>query len=263
MKFSEELITPEIAKQLLEGNEGNRVLRCATVEFLRLAILRGEWKLSHQGIAIANDGRLIDGQHRLTAIVEANVAVLMMVARDVPPETFQVVDRGVRRTLADVAREDRILIEIASLIAQLHNNRTPRGMTDGNVLAALEAFRPEITSVRLAVPRASKRASAPIRVAASFRICLGTPADYVLSLLDQFVGLKEAMPPVAMALLRQIDKGSVSARNDKWDLLARALIMFDPKKRSITKMQVNDVTTVLEVAADLVKARLTAAKVLS
>jgi hypothetical protein len=80
-----ETITPERARALL-GSNGNRPLRKTRVLAFVEVLKRGHWRLSHQGIAIAADGRVLDGQHRLAAIAEADVTVQMCVTYDVPPE---------------------------------------------------------------------------------------------------------------------------------------------------------------------------------
>src|ERR1041384_1802394 len=50
----------------------NRPLDPALVIEFRNAMLRGEWTQSHQGLAFDHDMQLIDGQHRLVAVIEAN-----------------------------------------------------------------------------------------------------------------------------------------------------------------------------------------------
>jgi len=63
---------------------------------------RGDWKVTHQGIAFSIGGVLVDGQHRLAAIVEADIPVEMTVFTDVNEGTFDVLDTGKRRNAADV-----------------------------------------------------------------------------------------------------------------------------------------------------------------
>jgi hypothetical protein len=60
--------------------------------------------LTHQGVAISQDGHIIDGQHRLTAIAESGISVEMLVSRDVPDDVFDVVDVGLVRSPADALR---------------------------------------------------------------------------------------------------------------------------------------------------------------
>ena len=94
-------ITPKKAAEMLEHNGHNRPLTRTRVREFAEAMKRGDWQLTHQGIAFDTDGQLKDGQHRLAAIVEADQPVTMMVTTDLPPETFDVLDTGKRRTAAD------------------------------------------------------------------------------------------------------------------------------------------------------------------
>lgn len=104
MKISHEpeLITPQQAEKWLKTNEGNRKLSPSHVRFLTEQILSGQWKLTPDTIKLSRSGRLLDGQHRLTAIVESGKAQQMYIARDCEEDIFSVLDTGKNRTAADV-----------------------------------------------------------------------------------------------------------------------------------------------------------------
>lgn len=73
----------------------------------RDAILRGEWTLTHQGIALDTEGSLVDGQHRLVGLVLAaervpGTTIRSMVTYDLEPQAFDKVDIGGKRTVGDV-----------------------------------------------------------------------------------------------------------------------------------------------------------------
>jgi hypothetical protein len=55
-------VTPTKAKEWLERNVDNRRLRENTVSGLADSIRRGEWILSHQGIAFGKSGKLLDAK---------------------------------------------------------------------------------------------------------------------------------------------------------------------------------------------------------
>ena len=94
-------VSPELATEWLTHNTSNRPLSKGTVQQLAARIQRGEWQLTHQGIAFDEDGVLIDGQHRLAAIVKADIAVPLTVTYDVPRTAFTVMDTGRKRTGRD------------------------------------------------------------------------------------------------------------------------------------------------------------------
>jgi hypothetical protein len=95
-------ITPERAAEMLAVNTANRPLSRSTVREFAESMRRGDWLVTHQGIAFDTDGVLVDGQHRLAAIIEAEVPVEMTVFTQVGPDTFDVLDTGRRRNAADV-----------------------------------------------------------------------------------------------------------------------------------------------------------------
>ncbi|WP_244942123.1 hypothetical protein [Streptomyces coelicoflavus] len=94
-------VSPELATEWLTRNTSNRPLSKAAVQQLAGRIQRGEWQLTHQGIAFDEDGVLIDGQHRLAAIAKAGIAVPLTVTRGVPRTAFTVMDTGRKRTGRD------------------------------------------------------------------------------------------------------------------------------------------------------------------
>lgn len=95
-------ITPALAKQLLATNtKENRPIKTRAVHRYATIMAAGDWMVS-QPILIDRSGRLIDGQHRLNAVVEARVNVPMLVIRGLDPEAFKVLDTGVKRSAGDV-----------------------------------------------------------------------------------------------------------------------------------------------------------------
>lgn len=98
------LVTPEMAASLvLAHNDNNRPVSRHTVRTYVSAMQRGDWKLTHQSIAIAADGRVLDGQHRLLAVMDSGVSVRMRITRNADPATFDVIDNGRPRSPGDIA----------------------------------------------------------------------------------------------------------------------------------------------------------------
>ena len=102
MRSRVQTITPDRAAELLEANSTNRPVSKAVVRSFAEAMRRGEWMVTHQGIAFDVNGVLVDGQHRLAAIIEADRPVELTVFTEVGEGTFDVLDTGKRRTAADV-----------------------------------------------------------------------------------------------------------------------------------------------------------------
>jgi hypothetical protein len=98
-------ITPALAETWLKVNTTNqRNINQARVSEWAARIVKGEWRLTHQGVAFDDAGQLLDGQHRLSAIVLANRSVEIMVTEGLPRDTFDVIDNGRSRTAADALK---------------------------------------------------------------------------------------------------------------------------------------------------------------
>lgn len=96
VETSTEQITPAIARKYLERNHCNRNLSHAHRDKLARAMTDGEFHHTHQGIAFDVNNELIDGQHRLSAIIESNTTQTMQVTRNVPIESRTMVDNQSR-----------------------------------------------------------------------------------------------------------------------------------------------------------------------
>lgn len=95
-------VTPELAARWLEKRHPNqRKLKGNTVGEYAAMMRRGEWQLSPQGVSFSESGFLIDGQHRLAAVVRSGCTVPMYVTFDAPDNIY-ILDAGAARTPTDV-----------------------------------------------------------------------------------------------------------------------------------------------------------------
>jgi len=99
------LVTPETASQWLKLNEANRPLRSGAVQKMADDIADGLWlETNPQPLIFDTSGALIDGQHRLSALVRANRPLWFLVVTNVPRHTQLVIDDHLIRSVADFAR---------------------------------------------------------------------------------------------------------------------------------------------------------------
>lgn len=96
-----ELITPDVAEELLKLNDNNRNPRPDRINKYARAIDLGDWGLTGQPIIIDWNGKLMDGQHRLMAVVQTGTSVWILVVRGVDPELMPLIDKGAARTAGD------------------------------------------------------------------------------------------------------------------------------------------------------------------
>lgn len=97
-----ERINAAVAISYLDRNEGNRPLNMNTVSLYTQRMERGEFVLSNDAITFDAEGRLLNGQHRLKAVVQSDTDQPFLVLRGVPADTFTVMDDGKKRTPGDV-----------------------------------------------------------------------------------------------------------------------------------------------------------------
>lgn len=96
------VVTPRLAERWLASNTHNRKLRKHRVTAYALAMERGEWQpAGDSAIVLDADGRILNGQHRLAAVVMADTPQVFMVLRGVAPKTQEVMDRGLTRSMGD------------------------------------------------------------------------------------------------------------------------------------------------------------------
>jgi hypothetical protein len=99
-----ELITPRRAQEYLGFNISNRNLRSGHIDALARDITADHWQLTHMPLAFDMDGNLIDGQHRLHAILKAGTPQPMIVVRGVHKSVQEVIDAGAARSGADALK---------------------------------------------------------------------------------------------------------------------------------------------------------------
>lgn len=94
-------ITPAMARQWLSSNTSNRPISARIAASLAREIKEGKWLVNGDTIRFNTEGNLIDGQHRLRAVMDSNTSIQSWVAFNVPDEAYVTIDRNRRRTMAD------------------------------------------------------------------------------------------------------------------------------------------------------------------
>ncbi len=145
-----EQISPTLAFAYLKTNKNNRNVREMVVDAYAREMLAGNWVLQHQGIAFNENGDLVDGQHRLRAIIKSGCTVVMTVTRGLPVNCVTGIDVGAKRHFQDVLqmqyadtvekelRNTRVVSAVRNLIK--HNVNSKINMTPTEVRAVFFEF---------------------------------------------------------------------------------------------------------------------------
>jgi hypothetical protein len=242
------VITPVMAKEYLKANIGNRPLRRGHVKDLADAITRGEFLKTHQGIAFDTGGNVLDGQHRLEAIVAANMPVAMNVTFDAPSESFAVLDQGTRRTASDILRIQPRQAEVVRLAARVLSGSsrvTPKELERMN--AAIGDTAAELIARCGACNKFFS--AAPMKLAAVARVLGGADREYVFQLYYDLVHYNlDVLPPIGHSIIKQVGRNMIDSGDTKMKL-ARGFLVFNPDSRETTRVQVKDP----DVSYDMVK----------
>ena len=158
------VITPDLAKKWLERNEKNRSLKNRKVLELVSTIEDSHWRLNGESICFSNDGRLLDGQHRLHAVIKSGIPAESFIAFGIDDGVMRTYDQGVKRTNADhfnISGEKNCVV-LGATIRLLYMWKTlqfhkagPKFTPDQETLDKLLAEHP---SVRSSVQKSKKTA---------------------------------------------------------------------------------------------------------
>lgn len=94
-------ITPDIAAKYLERMPHNRNLIKRTWVTYSAAMQTGQWQVG-QPLIFDDSGNLIDGQHRLRAVIHSGMAIDFLVVRGISGRVMDHLDTGRARLLRDV-----------------------------------------------------------------------------------------------------------------------------------------------------------------
>lgn len=99
-----ETVTPEMALEWLtsEINSNNRRLRSTVVSKYARDLANNNWVFNGDTIKFDRNGKLLDGQHRLNAVIEINKPVQFLVVRNLDPAAYVAIDTGARRSAGDM-----------------------------------------------------------------------------------------------------------------------------------------------------------------
>jgi hypothetical protein len=146
------LVTPETAALWLERNVHNRRLRQPKVDEMSRDMAAHRWGFAADPIRFDWNGNLIDGQHRLHAVIKSGTSQPMVLATGLDPQVMHVIDTGAKRSSGDAFAldGDRDAVHLAAAV------RLAKGYVEGtlrtNSVHSPAASTPELVAFRDANP---------------------------------------------------------------------------------------------------------------
>ncbi len=157
------MCTPQLAAEILLLNTHNRKISEAVINKYATEISLGEWYASSAGVGISDKGVLVDGQHRLSAIVKSGQTVPILFVWNLPSASQEKIDRQNKRSLFDVLTlaeiegidmpSARLGVQASVLLCRIQNGWGGRSISDAEVKAKFIEYKSEI---RFAVKKLSQ-----------------------------------------------------------------------------------------------------------
>jgi len=252
-----EKIDKKKADEFLKNNGINRKITRANVDFIKSEIKAGKFVINGSSIVISENGKLIDGQHRLLAISELNTEFNMVVVRNVKESVFSTIDNGKSRTAADVLSSKQIpnssavASAIKRIIEEFDSNRktTKNGTSNLSNTEVLEFYYKNSTELDETILKCLRLYQSQIKV---ITVSVATAMIFLLGrenktkaysfIRELFTGDKESNSNAAMTLRKRLINNKIEGKKlNNSNLRALFTIAFRAYKndRDISKIQVS------------------------
>jgi len=164
------VVSPKVAAYwLLEFNTHNRGIRGAGVSALAVDIMTGGWDLNGESVKFSADLAILDGQHRLKAVVAAGSPVPLLLVTGLEPLSQDTIDVGIKRSFADILKlageTDCVnLATVTAAVARWKTDQIRGAKISLSVPVLKRVFRdhPEIRDATVAIRQVHKRIG-PVR----------------------------------------------------------------------------------------------------
>jgi hypothetical protein len=225
-------ITPATAAIMLGKNIDNRKLTANTVRVYAADMRLRKWRVTHQAIAVGEDGKIIDGQHRLHAIISSGETVTMYVAiyQSQHSVLSLPIDLHKKRSQVDVLKCEPRHVEVVNAIYWLIQHRAA---TTAETELAFDKLEPYLSQIHKVVSNRPKtRGAAGARTGVLYRMMsdrINATAyadlyrDFCLMNFDQ-------LNTSTLSFIKTCERGSAefgTGQSGRHALMARTVYTFD------------------------------------
>lgn len=184
------MVTPKIATQMLKHNSYNRPLNHTKAKLYSEEMQSGDFMKNGDTIRYDWFGVLLDGQTRLTAIIDSGVSMECIIVHGLDPASFNTIDIGKIRTLPQLLSREGV--QHSSIVA---------GMTAALIAYDLgrEPWRTTCNIVGFRTP------TTRIAYFMKNRIFLEPSIEFIVDHGDYLVGLKKAQFAFLYHIMARLD----------------------------------------------------------
>ncbi len=246
-------ITPKVAEFMLNLNwPNNRPLMDAVVDRYAAAMSHGHWKLNGESLIMSSDGNMIDGQHRLWAVVSSGAPVRTMITFGVDSNTFDTINSGRARSISYLAKMPPATAAALNFILKLAFG-APES-TAQNLQAMAKVYKDEAEGlIKLQSRNVPVLRQAPIIAAGTLWAKAGF-SDYVRDMYSNILTLDSgSLPPIGKSFLHQcVDSSTGGRKLAGTDLFVRAFKAFDCQQAAVRRLQYKDGQQTIEQARGMI-----------
>lgn len=160
------MLSPCLAHLLMGCNTINRPIGKSNLSNLKADIANGRWEYNGESISVSKTGRLLNGQHRCTAVIETGVGIETVIAFGANDESRFTIDIGSPKSAAnflhmrDYTDTNNLAATVSMLLQYRKNGSLSSGSlsrpTKTEIVQAAETYRGVQSSV-YAVRGATKK----------------------------------------------------------------------------------------------------------
>jgi hypothetical protein len=253
-------ITPELASKWLKNNADNRPINRDAVSRLANEMLSGRWSLCSTAITLGAGDCVVDGQHRLSAVVKSGCSIQAILVTDDSIQSPRMYrgDHGQSRTGAYMYGFNTPVWSAASALAAFTLCTTRTYQNQGHVI--IEKFAKALGPVHALLTSTTKagRTRAPQRAAVC--VCLLMYPNRCAEIAEQYSKLVNAdhagMWPAIDALEKQLVERQIrQQRDDDFAMFARTYRAFSYgiSGKSVSKLTLKNADTVIADVRDDLK----------
>lgn len=240
MKIETKYISPQMAEELLGTTAINRAVSRARVLQFANSMRSAKWQLNGETIIVSETGRLLDGQHRLFAVMQFGSPVQMTIVYGAKDNVFETIDTGRARTAGDILgmegfEHPKLSAATAALIWRMYHNLGIGDPCDPWATCRILERYPAIQKWAGAVNGLSSRAVLP---GSSFLAALTYLEDVAVKPLatqrffdaiTKGAGLDEGSPHLALRnrMLNMRAAGNIMNATTCWAPVARTLTAIE------------------------------------
>lgn len=236
------LVTPKMAEEWLQHNRAdvNRKFRPVWCRYLAAQMGGDRWEVTTDAIGFrASDGTLINGQHRLHAVIEHGKPVEMLVVWGLSDNAFSLIDRGMMRSMSDVLHVSPMLAADATLAFMVAKGLTGGRIAEQDVADTVAWWSPAHSRLVSGVMFTKGLAAAHARIGFGARWAIQTTDAHRAYVMDQFKALMGSDAPSmtrATATLWKVmvESGGVKgSKLDRVNMAARCFYYANPQRAEV------------------------------